>query len=127
MRFMVMVKGNPDYEAGQPPSPELMTAVGNLTRDHMAAGIVVDTGGLYPSSKGALIRASGGNLTVIDGPFAETKEVIGGYAIIEAKSKEEAIQHARQFMQVHIDVLGPSYEGECELAKCSSDCPFAIG
>jgi hypothetical protein len=83
----------------------------------MKAGVVLDTGGLMPSSRGARVRVSGGKLTITDGPFAETKELIGGYAIIQAKSKAEAVELARQFMQAHADILGPSYEGECEVRQ----------
>ena len=117
MRFMTMVKADKNYEAGLPPSPELMAAIGKLTEESIKAGVVLDTGGLMPSSRGARVRASGGKLTVTDGPFAETRELIGGYAIISANSKEEAVEMARRFMQVHVDVLGPSYEGECEIRQ----------
>ena len=108
MRFMMMVTGDANYEAGRPPSPELMQAIGKLTQEMIKAGVVLDTGGLYPSASGARVRASKGKLRVTDGPFAETKEVIGGYAILRANSKAEAIEMARQFMQVHVDVLGES-------------------
>jgi hypothetical protein len=79
------------------------------------AGILLQSGGLLPSSTGARVRVSGGKLTVTDGPFAETKELIGGFAILEAASKEEAIRLAKEFMQLHLDVLGPSYEGALEV------------
>src|SRR5687768_8545134 len=110
MRFMMMVKGNEKYEAGEPPPPELMAAMGKLEEQDRRAGIVLESGGLLPSSKGAKIRAARGKLKVTDGPFSEAKELIGGYAIIRAGSKEEAIGHGRRFMQLHLDVLGPSYE-----------------
>ena len=112
-----MVKANKDYEAGHPPSPELIAAVGKLTEEMMKTGVVKEAGGLFPSSAGARVRAAGGKLTVTDGPFTEAKELIGGYAILEAKSKEEAVELAKQFMKVHIDILGPSYEGECEVRQ----------
>lgn len=117
MRFMVMVKADKNYEAGLPPSPELMEAIGKLTEEQMKAGIVVATGGLLPSAAGAIVSVAGGKLSVTDGPFAETKELIGGYAILEAKSREEAIELASQFMKLHADVLGPSYEGTCEVRQ----------
>ena len=124
MRFMMMVKADKDYEAGLPPSPELMAAIGKLTEEGIQSGLVLDTGGLFPSSQGARIRIGGGKLTVTDGPFAETKELIGGYAIIQANSKQEAIEQGRRFMQIHADVLGASYEGECEVRQMfdSGDC-----
>jgi hypothetical protein len=121
MRFMVMVKADQNYEAGVPPSPGLIAAIGKLTEEMMRAGVVLETGGLLPSATGARIRVAGGKLSVTDGPFTETKDLIGGYAIIQADSKAEAIEHAKQFMQVHVDVLGPSYEGECEVRQMFGD------
>ena len=117
MRFMMIVKGSKDYEAGIPPSPELMASIGKLTQEMMKAGVVIGNGGLLPSSAGARVRVGGGKMTVTDGPFAEAKELIGGYAIVEAKSKLEAIELGKDFMKVHSDVLGPSYEGELEVRQ----------
>jgi hypothetical protein len=117
MRFMMIVKADKDYEAGLPPSPELEAAMGKLTEEGIKSGLLLDTGGLLPSSKGARIRVGGGKMTVTDGPFAETKELIGGYAIIQANSKQEAIEQGRRFMQLHADILGDSYEGECEVRQ----------
>jgi len=124
MRFMMMVKADKDYEAGLPPSPELMAAIGKLTEEEIKSGVLLSNGGLLPSSQGARIRVEGGKLTVTDGPFAETKELIGGYAIIEAKSKKEAIELGSNFMKIHADILGPSYEGECEVRQMfdAGDC-----
>jgi hypothetical protein len=115
MRFMMIVKANKESEAGRPPSPELMAAIGKLTEEGMKSGRVLSNGGLLPSSMGARIQVGGGRLTVVDGPFAETKELIGGFAIIQADSKQEAIEQGSRFMQIHADVLGPSYEGELEV------------
>lgn len=117
MRFMMMIKADKDYEAGIPPSKELMAAIGKLTEEMMRAGVVVETGGLLPSSKGARIQIARGKLTVTDGPFGETKELIGGYAILQAGSKEEAIELGKRFMKVHSDILGLSYEGELEIRQ----------
>jgi hypothetical protein len=117
MRFMMMVKGNEKYEAGEPPPPELMAAMAKLEQQDRKAGIVLESGGLLPSSKGAKIRAGRGKLKVIDGPFTEAKELVGGFAIIRAGSKQEAIEHGKRFMQLHIDTLGPSYEGELEIRQ----------
>lgn len=117
MRFMMMIKADKDYEAGVPPSRELMAAIGKLTEEMMRAGVVVETGGLLPSSKGARIQIARGKLTVTDGPFGETKELIGGYAILQARSKEEAIELGKRFMKVHSDILGLSYEGELEIRQ----------
>ena len=88
MRFMMIVKGDSNYEAGAPPSPELMAAVGKLSEEMIKAGVLLDMGGLLPTSKGALINVKQGKLTVTDGPFSEAKEVIGGYAVLQCKSRE---------------------------------------
>ena len=117
MRFMMMVKATQDYEAGLPPNPELLGAIGKLTEDMTKAGVLMGTGGLLPSAKGARVRVSDGKLTVTDGPFAETKELIGGYAIVEVKSRDEAVALGKRFMQLHATVIGPSYDGECEIRQ----------
>jgi hypothetical protein len=121
MRYMMMVKGNKDYEAGAPPKPELMDAIGKHAAEMAKAGILLDMGGLMPSAMGARILASGGNLNVIDGPFAEAKELIGGFGILKADSKEEAIKLGKAFMQIHVDTLGPGYEGELEIRQMAGD------
>ena len=124
MRFMVMVKADKDYEAGLPPKPELLAAIGKLSQDMVKAGVLLDTGGLLPSSRGARVRASGGKLSVTDGPFTETKELVGGYAIVQAQSRDEAVELGKQFMDVHVTVLGSSYDGECEIRQLfdGADC-----
>lgn len=126
MRFMMIVKADPSFEAGRPPNPTLFAAVGKLSEEMTKRGILLQSGGLQPSSKGARVRVSGGKMTVTDGPFAETKELIGGFAILEAPSKEEAIRLGKQFMQVHVDVLGQSYEGTLEVRPmfdpANADC-----
>jgi hypothetical protein len=115
MRFMMIVKADPSYEAGRPLDPALLAAVGKFSEKMTKAGVLLQSGGLLPSSKGARVRVSVGKMSVTDGPFAETKELIGGFAILEVASKEEAIRLAKEFMQVHIDVLGQSYEGTLEV------------
>ena len=117
MRFMMMVKADSNYEAGRPPDAKLMAVIGQHTEEMMKAGVVVETGGLLPSAKGARIRAAEGQLTVIDGPFAEAKELIGGYAILKAGSKAEAIKLGTDFMRLHQDVLGPTWQGELEVRQ----------
>ena len=103
MRIMAIVKPGKDYEAGKPPSPELMAAMGKLNEESTRAGIFVTGGGLLPSSQGHKVRMSGGKVTVTDGPFAETKEVIGGFAILNYASHAEAIEGARRVMQIHAE------------------------
>jgi hypothetical protein len=92
MRFMVIVKANKDSEAGKMPSEELLAAMAKFNEEMVKAGVMLDGNGLQPSSKGARVRFSGDKRTVIDGPFAETKELVAGYWILQVKSKEEAIE-----------------------------------
>jgi hypothetical protein len=115
MHCMMIVKSTKESEAGCAANPELMAAVAKMTDEASKRGVMISAGGLQPSSKGARIRVSGGKTSVLDGPFAETKELVGGFAIFDLKSKEEAIQMGTEFMQVHADILGPSYEGELEI------------
>jgi hypothetical protein len=113
MRFMMIVKANKDSEAGKMPSEQLLAAMGKYNEELMKAGVLVDLTGLQPSSKGARIRFSGGKRTLVDGPFAETKELIGGYWIIQVKSKEEAIEWAMRAPAPH----GEGQEGEIEIRQ----------
>jgi len=113
MRFMMIVKASKDSEAGKMPSEELLTAMGKYNEELMKAGVLLDLTGLHPSSKGARIKFSGGKRTVIDGPFAETKELIGGYWMIQAKSKEEALEWANRAPCPH----GEGAEGEIEIRQ----------
>ena len=117
MRFMMIVKADQSSEAGLPPSPELMAAIGALSEEMFKAGVLLEMGGLLPSAMGARVRAANRKLTVTDGPFTEAKELIGGYAILRADSKAEAIEHGKRFMNVHLQTLGPSYEGELEIRQ----------
>jgi len=96
MKFMVIVKATKESEAGQMPSTELLTAMGNYNEELVKAGIMRDGAGLHPSSKGARVRFSGKNRSVIDGPFSETKELIAGYWIWECKSLAEAIEWVKK-------------------------------
>src|SRR5580698_3984594 len=96
MRFMMIVKASKDSESGKMPSEELLAAMGKYNEELMKAGVLVDLAGLQSSSKGARIKFSGGNRTVIDGPFAETKELIAGYWLIKANSREEVIAWAKR-------------------------------
>ena len=96
MRVMVIVKSSKDCEAGKLPSEELLAAMGEYNKELMQAGVLVNLSGLQPTSKGARVKFSGGKTTVTDGPFAETKELIGGYWIIDVKSKAEAIEWAKR-------------------------------
>ncbi|NVD72887.1 YciI family protein [Duganella sp. BJB1802] len=92
MRFMIIVKATEDSEAGKMPSTELLTAMGKFNEELVSAGVLLAGEGVHPSSKGARIRYEGSKRTVIDGPFAETKELIAGFWLLQVKSKEEAIE-----------------------------------
>jgi hypothetical protein len=96
MRFMVLVKADENSEAGVMPSTELLEAMGKYNEELANAGVMLAGEGLQPSSKGARVRFSGKERTVIDGPFAETKELIAGFWLIQAKSKEEAIEWVKR-------------------------------
>lgn len=101
MRFMVIVKASKDSEAGKMPSEQLLAAMGKYNEELAKTGIMRAGEGLQPSSKGARVRFSGKKRTVIDGPFAETKEVIAGFWIWEVKSKEEAIEWLKRCPNPH--------------------------
>src|SRR6059058_4554735 len=101
MKFMMIVKASKDSEAGVMPSEELLSRMGKYNEELAKAGVLLDLAGLQPSSKGARIKFSGGKKTVIDGPFAETKELIAGYWLIQVKSREEAIEWARRIPAPH--------------------------
>ena len=103
MRFMMMVRLDENAAPAGGPSAELMAEMGKLIEEMTTAGVLIDTAGLTPTSEGTRVHLSGGKLTVTDGPFTEAKEVIGGYALIEAKSKEEAIEWASRFLLIHGD------------------------
>src|SRR5882724_3566802 len=92
MRFMVIVKANKDSEAGVMPSEKMLTDMGKFNEELVKAGVMLAGEGLHSSSKGARVKFSGGKTTVIDGPFAETKELVAGYWMWQVKSKEEAIE-----------------------------------
>jgi len=107
MKFLSMYKS---VERNAPPSQEEMARMGKLIEEGMQAGWLVATEGCLPSALGARVRSTNGKLSVTDGPFTESKEVVGGFAILRAKSKEEAIQLAKDFLKVVGD-------GECELRQ----------
>jgi hypothetical protein len=126
MKFMLIANATKDSEAGRQPDPKLMAAIGKLTEDMVKAGVLVGVGGLAPTATGARFKVANGKVTLTDGPFAEAKEIIGGYAIVDVPSREEAIELARRFWQLHADVLGPSYVGEGtvrQLFDMADNCP----
>jgi hypothetical protein len=113
MQYMMIVKHREGYSN---PPKELMDAIGQLAGEAAAAGTMRGNGGLKPTATGARVLLRNGQVTVVDGPFAEAKEIIGGYAQFELKSKEEAIQSAVKFMELH-KKLWPGWEGETEVRE----------
>jgi hypothetical protein len=101
MKFMILVKASKDSEAGVMPSDELLAAMGKFNEDLANAGVLLAAEGLHPSSKGARLKFSGDKRTVIDGPFAETKDLIAGFWIWQVKSKEEAIEWVKRCPNPH--------------------------
>jgi hypothetical protein len=96
MRFMIIVKASPESEAGKMPSEKLLTEMGKYNEELVKAGVMLAGEGLQPSAKGARVQFSGNKRTVVDGPFAETKELIAGFWLIQVKSKEEAIEWVKR-------------------------------
>lgn len=118
MKFLSIYK---TVERGVPPTPEEMAEMGQLIDKHMKAGTLLATEGCLPSALGARVRLANGKTSVTDGPFTESKEVVGGFAILRADSKEHAIELAREFLQV-------AGEGECEIRQIfeAGQCAEAI-
>ena len=112
MRFLSMIRI--DETTGQAPSEQLMADMGQLIEELTRTGQLVSTAGLRPTSEGVRVRLHrGGRLTAVDGPFTEAKEVIGGYAILEAQSKAQAVELTRRFLEVH----GADWDIECEVRQ----------
>ncbi len=115
MRFMVLVKASKDSEAGVMPSTELLTAMGKFNEELVNAGVLLAGEGLHPSSKGVRVRCEGKKRTVIDGPFAETKELLAGFWLLQVKSREEAIEWIKR---------SPFEEGEIEIRQVFEAADF---
>lgn len=113
MQYMTMVKS---AERSAPPPQALIDAINKLGEEGTQAGVLVEVGGLMPSGMGARVRLSGGKVTVTDGPYAEAKEVIGGYAVYNVKSKEEVLEWTKRFLELH-KKHWPGWEGECEIRQ----------
>ena len=121
MRFMMLVK---HPENSGPPPKELMDAIAQLSDEAVKAGTMLGSGGLAPTAQSTRVRVSGGKIQVIDGPFTETKEVVGGYAQFELPSKEKAIEGAVRFMELHRKHW-PGWEGETEIRQIYGPEDFA--
>lgn len=111
MRYLSMIRI--DENTAKPPTERLMADMGKLMEEMTRAGVLIETAGLRKTSEGFRVRLRDGKLTTIDGPFTESKEVIGGFAIIEAKSKEEALEHTKRFLALH----GDEWDLECEVRQ----------
>ena len=112
-RYMMFITHSEDYRNEQVPQ-SLHDEMGAFVNENLKSGVLIDTNGLRPTSEGTRVRLSRGKVIVTDGPFTETKEVVGGYAIIEASSKQHAIELATRFMDIH-RVHWPEFEGACEV------------
>jgi hypothetical protein len=113
MKYLTFIRHSESYRESAPPSA-LMEAMGKFVQKSLQDGTLVDTGGLLPSREGARVRLAKGQITVTDGPFTESKEVIGGWAILETDSRAEAIRIATEFMELHRKYW-PAFEGESEV------------
>jgi hypothetical protein len=113
MKYLTFIRHSEKYRESEPPQA-LMNAMGKFIEKTMKDGVLVDTGGLLPSKDGVRVRLANGTITVTDGPFVETKEVIGGWAILKTDSKAEAIRIATEFMELH-QKHWPGFEGESEV------------
>ncbi|MFZ5890483.1 MAG: YciI family protein [Myxococcota bacterium] len=119
MQFLMLIKigNNSDYEGGKPPPAALEQAMGELIGEWSKAGAFVSAAGLRPTSQGARVRNASGQVKVVDGPFTEAKEVVGGFFILEAKDKDAALQMTQRFVQLHLEILGPDFHLECEVRQ----------
>lgn len=120
MRFMNFVRG---CDCGPPP-PSFLEAMGRAAAQAQAAGTLLDTGGLAPITPGSVVRLSGGTVAVMDGPFAEGKEVVGGYGVVEAATEAEAVEGAVWLMNMHREHW-PGWEGEVEVRRILGPEDFA--
>jgi hypothetical protein len=125
MRYMMMIKMDESMPAGPPP-PSLFAAIGELGDQARKDGTLLEEGSLLPSAAGALVRLSGGRVSVIDGPFTEAKELIGGFAVYQVRTKDDAIEAARRFMQLHADHW-PGVEAVCEVRQMMDAGDFEPG
>lgn len=122
MRFMFIIKGGSDVG----PTPALMEAMHTMAEREVKAGRMISDGGLMPPQMGAQVQIRRRKLTVVDGPFAETKEVIGGYAVFELPDMAAAIASARDFMDLHLAHM-PAWEGICEVRQVAGSQVELIG
>lgn len=116
MRYMMIVSGSENLAASGPPPAALVEAIEKLTEEAIRKGTMVSFGGLKPTSSGARVRIANGKIITTDGPFTESKEVIGGFSILNLASKEEALEEVGKFLELH-RVHWPGWEGEIEIRE----------
>ena len=121
MKYLMFIRASETYRGEDIPAA-LLDAMGKMVEEGFQSGVLKDTGGLQESSKGFRIRSRGGKLTTTDGPFTESKEVIGGYAMVELTSEQEAREFAHKFMELH-RVHWPEFDGECEVRPMEESQP----
>jgi hypothetical protein len=121
MRYMMLIKHTDDYR-GKTIPPGLIEAMGEFVGEYAKQGKFIDGAGLKSTHKGKKVRLRGGKLQVIDGPFTESKELVGGYAIVDVESDEEALDIATKFMELH-RIHWPEFEGESELRPFETGAP----
>jgi len=119
MQFLMLIKiaNDADYESGKGPPAELEAAMGGLIGEWSKTGAFVSAAGLKPPSQAARLRLTGGTVTVSDGPFAESKEVIGGFFLLEARDRAAAVEMTRQFVELHAKIMGKDFLLECEVRQ----------
>ena len=113
MRYMVLIKPDLAKAPEGGPSAELMEAMGALLAEMTKAGVLIDTGGLAPVQESSVLRLSGGEVTPVDGPFTEAKELIGGYALLQTKTQDEAVEWGKRFLLIH----GDAWEMDLEVRE----------
>ena len=120
MKYLTFIRHAESYREAGPPAA-LLEAMGRFVQKSLQDGSLVDTGGLLPSKEGFRVRLAKGAISMTDGPFVETKEVIGGWAVINAESKADALRIAREFMELH-RVHWPEFDGEAEVRPMFDPC-----
>ena len=113
MRVMVLIKATRDTEAGIMPDEKILTEMGSFNEELVKAGVLLAGEGVQPSSRGKRVQFAGSKRTVVDGPFTETNEVIGGFAILEARSMQDAVELTKRFLAIH----GTEWNIECEVRQ----------
>jgi hypothetical protein len=121
MRYMLFIKHTQDYR-GQTPPPALMKAMGEFVVPNIKSGKFIDAAGLMSTWRGKKVQLRGGKVRVVDGPFTESKEIIGGYTLVEAASDQEALDLAREFVELH-RIHAPGMEIECEMRPLQTGMP----